>query len=162
MDIEVLVNLIEKGYTQREIASELETSQTTVRHWLDKYQLKTANRKTHRNKGHLCKKCGTTDVSQFYGNDKEVCGKCHNSRVKESGREKRKYAIEKLGGKCVSCDFDKYECSLDIHHTDPKKKDVNFKSMRGWSLERIDKEIGHCVLLCKNCHSAYHNGLLEL
>ena len=87
-----------------------------------------------------------------------MCGKCHNDYTKDQGKQKRRYAVAKLGGKCVSCGFNKYIESLDIHHTDPTIKDDNFRSMRGWSLNRIDQEIQFCVLLCKNCHSAFHSG----
>jgi transcriptional regulator with XRE-family HTH domain len=162
MNKKILERQIKSGKTQREIATELNVSQTTIRHWLKKFNLTTGNSQSKREKKHLCKKCGVTDKALFYGNDKEVCGECHNNRVKESGKEKRAYAVKKLGGKCISCGYKRFECSLDIHHTDPTKKDINFKSMRGWSLKRIDKEIEHCVLLCKNCHTPFHNGLLEL
>lgn len=105
-----------------------------------------------------CSRCGETDHTKFYGNKKTICGKCHSYYTSQKGREKRAYAIEKLGGKCKACGFDRYPCSLDIHHVDPSIKDSNFDSMRGWSYERIDKEIKGCILLCKNCHSAYHSG----
>lgn len=158
-DLEILIN---KGLTQREIAKESKVGQTTLRYWLNKLELKTKNEQKPRDKKHKCYVCGEEDKSLFYGNDKEVCSHCHNERVKKAGKEKRDYTIEKLGGKCISCGFKKYTCSLDVHHLDPKKKDVNFQSMRGWSLKRIDKEIKHCVLLCKNCHAAHHSGYIEL
>ncbi len=104
-------------------------------------------------------KCGETDPSKFYGHKKTVCGKCHNAYTLEAGKRKRDYALNKLGGKCSNCGFDKWSSSLDIHHTDPSIKDSKFGSFRGWSLERIDKELVSCVLLCKNCHSAFHAGL---
>jgi predicted HNH restriction endonuclease len=33
--------------------------------------------------------------------------------------------------------------------------------MRGWSWESILIELKKCILLCKNCHAAYHAGLLK-
>ena len=107
---------------------------------------------------HLCSKCGETDSTKFYGHKKTMCGKCHNEYTKQLGKQKRLYAVTKLGGKCASCGYSTYIESLDIHHIDPSIKDENFSSMRGWSLARIDKEIVGCVLLCKNCHSAFHAG----
>ncbi len=162
MEKEKLQELIAKGLTQREMALELDKSQTSIRHWLIKFELKTHNDKKPREKKPLCKKCGVNDVNLFYGNDKRVCGKCHNERVKLSAKTKREYAVGKLGGACKNCTYNLYMCSLDIHHLDPSKKDKNFKSMRGWSIDRIDREIEGCVLLCKNCHSAYHNGDIKL
>lgn len=105
-----------------------------------------------------CGICGETDESKFYGHKKKVCGKCHNQYTKERYREKRDKVLEYMGGKCVSCGFDKFKSSLDIHHISPKEKDINFSSYRGWSWDRIKEEVDKCVLLCKNCHSAYHAG----
>ncbi len=73
----------------------------------------------------------------------------------------REFVLNTLGNKCSSCGFNKYPCALDTHHTDPLKKDKNFRSMRSWSIERVKKEIKTCILLCKNCHVAFHNGLLN-
>lgn len=162
MEREILIDLINQNLTQREICVKLGKSQTTIRYWLSKFGLVTNNLQKPREKAHLCNKCGETNPNNFYGNDKHVCSKCHNSRVMVAGKQKRDYAIEQLGGSCKICGFNEYKCSLDIHHLNPKIKDSNFKSMRGWSIKRIDKEIEYCVLLCKNCHSAYHNGLVEL
>jgi len=103
-------------------------------------------------------KCGERDPNKYYGHKKSMCGNCHNEYTIRVGREKKAYARGILGDKCVSCSFDKYPECLDIHHLDPTVKDTNFRSMRGWSLSRIDKEIKGCVLLCKNCHTAYHSG----
>ena len=158
MDREEVKQLIEQGLTQREIGKLLNLSQTNVRYWLKKFDLKTLNiQGRKRFKTHFCKKCGEKNQEKFYGNDKEVCGKCNNERVKKAGREKKKYARNKLGNKCIVCGFDKYQSSLDIHHLNPNNKDKNFNSMRGWSLEKIDKEIKKCILLCRNCHGAYHS-----
>ena len=162
MEKELLVSLIEQKLTQREIADKVNKSQTTVRHWLNKYDLSTNYQKKPRGKIHYCYECGETNPEKFYGKMKEICGDCHNKRTIKKGIEKREYAIEKLGGECKSCGYKEHSCSLDIHHIDPSKKDSNFSSLRGWSLERIDREIENCLLLCKNCHAAHHAGLLDL
>lgn len=113
-------------------------------------------RKIHEDR--KCLYCGETDPTKFYGNKKKVCAKCHNQDVKKRGQDNREFAIDQLGGKCVACGYDTYLCSLDIHHTDADDKDENFRSMRGWSKERILKEIEQCILLCRNCHQAHHSG----
>lgn len=102
--------------------------------------------------------CGETDPARFYGHKRKICGACHNEYTIAKGKEKRAYAIGKLGGRCINCHFSQWPCSLDIHHTDPTVKDSTFASMRGWSLARIDREIVNCVLLCRNCHAALHAG----
>lgn len=161
MDKNILIELIAQNLTQAEIGKIVGKSATTVRHWLTKYELSTNNKVGVRPKQHKCNKCGETDPSLFYGNDKKVCGDCHRKRVVTSAKEKRSYALQKLGSECQACGFDKYDCSLDVHHQDPSKKDPNFRSMRGWSLKRIEKELESCILLCKNCHAAVHSGYIE-
>lgn len=107
-----------------------------------------------------CYNCGETDESKFYGHKRRICGKCQNQYVIEQCRKKKLYVLDLLGGKCVSCGFDKYLPSLDVHHTEPSKKDKNFRKHKGWNIERIKKEMENCVLLCRNCHAAFHAGLI--
>ena len=103
--------------------------------------------------------CGETDPDKFYGKLKGLCKKCFNDRQTIKSKEKRNYILDKLGGECVVCGFKKYRSSLAIHHTDPSKKDETFASIYGWSYKRIDKEIETCILLCANCHTAFHAGI---
>ena len=113
-------------------------------------------------KAHKCGKCGETDPSKFYGHKKSICGKCHNEYTLQKGQENRDFIIEHLGGKCMSCGFDKYKSALQVHHLDPSVKDKHFATIRGWSRSRILDEIEGCVLLCACCHSAVHSGELDL
>lgn len=112
-------------------------------------------------KNFLCSKCGETNPTMFYQNHNTICKSCKNIETYKLSKKKRKFAIDKLGGKCVICGFNKYECALDIHHVNPETKDSNFSSMRHWSYNRILHEIKDCVLLCKNCHAALHHGDLK-
>lgn len=109
-------------------------------------------------------KCGQTDPTKFYGRKTGYCGECHNRYTISRGMKKREFAIAHLGGKCsnLECGFFKYKSALDIHHLDPARKDPNFQNFRGWSEERIVRELTNCVLLCKICHTAYHSGELHL
>ena len=109
-------------------------------------------------KVYKCSKCGDTNKENFYKRKRTICKNCKNKETALLSKEKRNFAVNYLGGKCTHCGFNKYKCSLDIHHINPKMKDKNFTSMRHWSYERIKKELKNCILLCKNCHSAYHSG----
>jgi len=162
MKLDILKQLVNEKKTQREIANLHGVSQATVKYWLKKYKLKTLNKAGQRKGTHCCSKCLETDAGKFYGNDKRLCAKCSNQRNLEKMHFNREYVLNALGNKCVECGFDKYKCALDTHHTDPTKKDKNFGSMRNWNIERVKKEIQTCILLCKNCHVAHHNGLLTL
>ena len=155
-----LQKYIDLNYSTRKIAAATNSSQTNVRHWLKKYNLKT-NAEQFKLTEYNCK-CGETNPENFYGHAKQTCSKCHNLITTTAGKNNRLFAIDYLGGKCKNCNFDKYTCSLDIHHLDPSIKDKNFKYMRGWKKERILNEIKNCVLLCRNCHAAVHAGFIKL
>jgi len=155
-----LQNYIKLNYSTRKIAELENSSQTNVRHWLKKFNLKTTS-KQFSIKEYLCE-CGETNPEKFYGHSKVNCSKCHNIKTTSTGKNNRLFAIDYLGGKCISCKFNKYNCSLDIHHLNPSIKDKNFKYMRGWKKERILNEIKNCVLLCRNCHAAVHAGFIIL
>lgn len=109
-----------------------------------------------------CSKCGDTNPTHFYGQKTRMCRDCDNAYTIEKARLNKRRAREYLGGKCALCGFDKFEIALDIHHIDPQKKDKNFDKMRGWCWERIEKELQGCILLCKICHVAFHNGLISI
>lgn len=157
MDKQQLQKLIEDGLSTYEIASTLSTSQTNVMYWLKKYKLKV---KLARGTPPLCQFCGETDPGKFYSYRQRVCAKCDNERVKTKGFAHRQKVIEYLGGKCVKCGYNTFSCALDVHHCNPSTKDPNFPNMRYWSWEKTVEEIKDCILVCKNCHAAIHNGYL--
>ncbi len=160
---EKLEKLINDGCSTWQMAISLNMDQSKVRRELKKYGLKTrlnrCNKKTRK-----CLKCGEKDKDKFYKDNRSYCKSCHNIYYINKGKRTRDRAIAVLGGKCSnpSCGYNEHSCSLDFHHTDPKSKDRNFNSMRGWSWDRVEKEIRGCILLCKNCHAAFHSGFLKL
>lgn len=156
MDRELLAKAVLAGRSSRQIAQDFRTSQTNVRYWLKKFGLTTLTR--NRSGSPRCK-CGETDPQQYYKYKKQACKKCHNRYTAERALGLRRRAIELLGGCCKHCGFDKLP-ALDIHHIDPKLKDPNFKTHRGWSWERILQEIKGCIILCRNCHALHHFGYL--
>lgn len=113
-------------------------------------------------KQYHCTRCGDTNPEHFTKGRYTECKKCRNSYNKRILRNKQSLAIEYLGGKCICCGYDTFECALDIHHLNPEKKDTNFSSHAYWSWERLKKELEDCVLLCSNCHRAVHMGLIDL
>jgi len=165
MEQNILNKLIEEGLSLRQISDKLSVSQDCVRYWLKKFGLKTRRGP----KGKLPKdmatirkcSCGETDPKKFYGHKKSICGKCQNAYNNKKAKETRQKAVEFLGGKCMHCGFNKFICSLDIHHIDPNVKDQSFKTMRYWSWKRLESELKKCTVLCKNCHAAFHNGQIK-
>ncbi len=167
MEKAVLKPFIQRGLSLRAIAKTLGTSPTNVRYWIRKHGPKLKQRpfgagyvapKT----SYKCGQCGQTDPAKFYGHKRKICGPCQNAYNIKQGRDRQLRAVKELGGRCLACGFDLYPCSLDIHHKNPEAKAPNFRSMRGWSWERTLVELKKCILLCKNCHAAIHNGLLKI
>ena len=169
MDKQLLIELIEKGLSQREIGKEIGKCQTTVKHWLKKYGLKTnklSNTKIVLSSEKNCKICGKLKpVSEFYhrlnrNTPNSYCKKCHNTyHTKRLANVKLKM-IEYKGNECVDCGLhiDKTHYSVfDFHHINPNEKDLNFKRIKFKSWDKIVYELDKCILLCANCHRLRHN-----
>lgn len=153
---DILKQMVHDKKSIKEIVKLTGKSKSSVSRYLKRLGLSTAYQI---DRTHVCN-CGQTNSNEFYKDDFSVCKKCTNIYRNNIGKSRRLYAVNKLGGKCVSCGYDQYTCSLDIHHTNPSIKDENFKNLRSWTKEKIDAEMVHCILLCKNCHSAHHAGHL--
>lgn len=149
MDRQILADLVERAFSTRKIAKELGLSQTAVRYWLVKYDLKTGVK-------HCCRICGTTDPARFTKGRYSECRKC---RVRFQVGRYRKYKAKMVaykGGCCEICGYNKCLGSLDFHHKDPNEKDPRWKRMRSWTFERVKKELDKCMLVCRNCHGEIH------
>lgn len=86
------------------------------------------------------------------------------NKIKESQakyRDKYRGVIVKakkdLGG-CKICGYNKCLEALEFHHIDPKQKDGNISRIT--NVDRLNKEIDKCVLLCSNCHREFHAGMI--
>ena len=114
-----------------------------------------------------CKTCGSLIRA-----DRSYCSKpCYHLRPKKPKTSKRSYdyvkssrrklkirGIDYLGGKCVTCGYNKCSRALHFHHVDPLEKDFNVASkIRAW--DKIKNELDKCILLCSNCHAELHYDL---
>jgi len=166
MDKKELEQQIDKGCTQKQLADHFQVSQSTVRHWLKKYDLKTQN-KPYNNAGRYefrpCK-CGEDRPENFYKKKGHrywhLCKKCYKKaygqKRLERLREIREECIAYRGGKCCKCGYARCTAALEFHHRDPEQKDPNWKHMRLSRLDRIKNELDKCDLLCSNCHKEVH------
>lgn len=166
MEASKLKELVDKKYTIKQMAAEMGCSQTNIRYWLKKHNLKQVrgpggkhpkDYKTPRK----CCKCGETDPDKFYGNKTTTCGKCHNQIQIKKGQENKEFAVQYLGGKCAHCGLVAHSCVYDLHHNDPSEKDIAFNTWRYWSRDKIKKELDKCTLLCACCHRLEHQRLRE-
>ena len=134
----IIENLVNKKLSTRKIAKELNCSQSTVKYWLKKYGLKTYVK------------------PRLTEEDKK---KLNVKRVTNRRKQLKKLAVEYKGGKCVKCNYDKCIDALEFHHLNPDEKDFSI-SHKGYtmSLEKVQKELDKCILVCANCHREIHSG----
>ena len=110
------------------------------------------------------KTCSTCKVEKtladFYRKNHSQCKKCHyedtHARRLVKHHERKDYFLKLLGVCCAHCKgvFPK-EC-YDFHHVDPTKKEFHFNTMYSHSMDKLEKEVSKCVLLCSNCHRIEH------
>jgi hypothetical protein len=77
-------------------------------------------------------------------------------------RLKRKL-VERSGGRCVLCGYDRHPAALHFHHVDPATKEF-ILSRHGAtrSFAEAAAEADKCVLLCGNCHAEVEAGHIDL
>lgn len=83
---------------------------------------------------------------------------------KKRGLERKVYFINKLGGCCSKCGYKHNIAVLEFHHRNPKEKEfwVDARAFSNYSLEKLEKELEKCDLLCANCHREHHNPKLTM
>jgi hypothetical protein len=175
--LEMMVN---QGYSIGKISKLVNKSKGSVRHWLKMFGLKTKNKsfkeepkpkKTILINGVECKKCAKCEEvkivemgfnTQSNGRVYSWCKECQKENMYKRQVKRKIECVNYKGGKCIVCGYNKYIGSLDFHHLDPNKKEFNIARLKGYSLDKLSKELDKCVLLCKNCHSETHHGLIDL
>lgn len=114
----------------------------------------------------------TRKVSKLLGWSRDTVRKhvdtLAEKRIKTGGQrvvEWRKRAKQKLvdykGGNCVCCGYSKCIDALHFHHLDPATKKFRIGGSSK-SLETLMKEADKCILVCGNCHTEIHAGLIDL
>lgn len=79
---------------------------------------------------------------------------------KKRAEERRIYFIEKMGGKCSICGYNKSIHALEFHHTNPSDKKFSLESRRmsNTNMSDLEAEAKKCIILCANCHRELHHG----
>lgn len=109
-----------------------------------------------------CPKCNQNkSFSEFHTKGKEKrlnswCKVCVYEKQKIRWRDRKRKAVELLGGKCCKCGYDKNLACLDFHHLDPEQKDMDWNKLRLHKWNTIVLELKKCILLCRNCHGETH------
>lgn len=170
-----LETLIEGGYSQYQISEHFKCSQSTVRYWLKKFDLKTTHKSFKEKKIEdygeikLCKKCNLTKkTNEFYSKrgkkgGSSYCIECSKKISNDRHTEFKNVLISYKGGCCELCGYNKYIGALDLHHKDPKEKDFNFGKNKQYVLnQKIIDELDKCLLVCSNCHREIHGGVVQI
>lgn len=81
-----------------------------------------------------------------------------SERVKECQKRKKHLAVERMGGKCCICGYNKCLSALEFHHLDKddKKEEPSYIILR-WKLDDCIEELSKCILVCSNCHREIHD-----
>ena len=164
---EQLEPLVEKGLSITQLATELDRSKATIRHWLRRYGLKTWSPSGGRRKDEsqaalsrglreatmTCARHGETDFV-IDGRGYYRCRKCRAERVSRRRRRVKEILVGEAGGACAVCGYCQSPRALHFHHLDPKEKrlELNAKGV-ALALDTLRAEARKCVLLCSNCHA---------
>jgi 5-methylcytosine-specific restriction endonuclease McrA len=91
------------------------------------------------------------------------CSKCRTESVSAWRRRVKRRLIERAGGSCVLCGYDRHPAALHFHHLEPATKSFVL-SRHGVtrSFAEAAAEADKCVLLCGNCHAEVEAGLIDL
>jgi len=163
-----LEGLVEAGLTLREIAERLDRSVSSVRHWMNRYELSTRRRRRPRPPGDPKRAdmvCGLHGSTTFVleGRGYYRCVRCRSSAVSKRRRKVKQILVEEAGGRCSVCGYSRCQEALHFHHLDPKSKAFHLGHQgQSRSLARSRTEAAKCLLLCGNCHAEVEAGISEL
>ena len=112
-----------------------------------------ADLRTQRRNNGLCLTCG-----QPSRQGKTECHECRQRRIQQRDERKRR-AVEYLGGQCVDCGLRTDIIAVyDFHHKDSDGKTSGIadflKRKKPW--KKLQEELDKCVLLCANRHRIRH------
>ena len=85
----------------------------------------------------------------------------NSDSVIEWRKRTKQKLIEYKGGECELCGYKKCNRSLQFHHLNPNEKDFTI-SGKSLSFEKLKEEVDKCILVCSNCHSEVHDGLVKI
>lgn len=117
-----------------------------------------------------CRRCKTekpeTDFYNRPGYSSKIswCKACFNSYCVDRWVKVKVDIIMQKGGRCANCALtlaDSHYSVFELHHRNPRHKEVSKTSYAHWGKTRLTKELEKCVILCANCHRLHHAGVLQ-
>jgi transposase len=173
---EDLEALVEEGMSIAQIATALDRSKGSIRHWLEKYGLNTTNvgggpsRKGAR-EARAAGLAETVLECPQHGRVEHVreprgyyrCRTCRMEAVVRRRRRVKKILVEEAGGRCKLCGYKRCLAALQFHHLDPSIKEFGVAQQgMARSIERLRVEAHKCILLCSNCHVEVESGMASI
>jgi transposase len=162
---EDLERLLGAGLSLREIAQHMNRSLATIRHWMQRYDLKPNPRRKRgaesgpREMVSSCRHHGETSYVRE-GRGYYRCKRCRAERVSQRRRQIKRKLVEEAGGRCLVCGYDRCQQVLQFHHLDPTTKEFHLgQNGVTRSLARSRVEARKCILLCANCHGEVEAGI---
>jgi hypothetical protein len=159
MELSVLQTLVEKGHSQREIASILDLSQTTIRYWMQRYELKSQRPKhppvTHDSPRFIERSCHRHGLTTYVLEPSHGyrCKRCRSDKVSRDRRNLKVRLVTEAGGQCVYCKYSRSYWSMHFHHRDPSEKERDIGHLiRDRKYAAAKTEVAKCDLVCANCH----------
>jgi len=152
MNKQILQKLASQNLSQRQIASRLKVSQTTIKWWMCKFNIKTCfigNKKIEC----ICKFCGKILHNHQHKFCSLTCCSLYKKKEKYKQIEKdeqfktfvpiKNYLIDKYGKKCFKCGWAEKNLfsgsiPIETNHVDGDRK---------------NNKLSNIELLCPNCHS---------
>lgn len=81
----------------------------------------------------------------------KIATKAYNRELR---RNRKLLFISMLGGVCARCGQMPHHAAMEFHHLKDKKFTISQILLK--DIEKIEKELQNCVLLCSNCHQILH------
>jgi hypothetical protein len=165
--------MVARGMPIRAMAEQLGVSYTTVRHWLNKYEL-TTPRAARLASTRQARAAGAQDEiidCPVHGPTRHVrrsdrglrCLACRSDAVTERRRRIKELLVAEAGGCCALCGYADHVAALHFHHIDPSAKSFGLgKTGVTRALAKARAEAAKCVLLCARCHAEVEHGVKRL
>lgn len=175
VDRETLERFAADGLSIRQIGGKLGRSYSSVRYWLDYFEIKTVRSRAARidlaraaresGRSRFIADCPTHGRAEFivFAGDRSRCARCNVEAVTERRRRVKRILVEEAGGSCAVCGYDRLVQALQFHHLDPAGKRFALASKGvARSLAEARAEAAKCVLLCANCHVEVEAGVARV
>lgn len=170
MEIERLKTYLGEGLSLNKISKKEGVSLSSIRYWARVHGLKSNfknfgedpyNKTKIEDGKKRCAKCKEWKPQEVFGNKGKYkqgyCPPCLYEYQASRWQDRKKKAVELMGGKCTRCGYCRNYSALDFHHLKPNEKDFDFNVGRRRSWEKMIEELKKCILLCSNCHREEHH-----